>query len=96
MSECGVCGWPGRHFHFCARCGRRLTVGASDWRVSQPVRPNGTLGELIVEHFECDGSEGRGHPPASSGDTRASRPPTFREKSRAIGGPERKNESGVV
>jgi hypothetical protein len=50
---CGICGWPERHVHDCVRCGERLTVKAADWRVRQLVRPNGTLDELIVEHFDC-------------------------------------------
>jgi hypothetical protein len=45
----------GRHVHRCALCGRPLTVKAADWRVSQPVNPDGTLGELRVEHSEAAG-----------------------------------------
>jgi hypothetical protein len=60
MSVCGICAHEGRHVHRCAFCGRPLTMKAADWIVRQPVNPDGTLGELRVEHSTaasgCDDS----------------------------------------
>jgi hypothetical protein len=54
VTSCGICDHDGRHVHLCARCGARLTMKGADWRVRQAVHPNGTLGELVVEHFDCE------------------------------------------
>jgi hypothetical protein len=51
MTSCSICDHQeGRHKHRCALCGQPLTVKAADWIVRQPVNPDGSLGELRVEH----------------------------------------------